>query len=157
MLEDKVVDLLIKNNLHISFAESCTGGLACGELVNVSNASKVLDMSFVTYANEAKVELLGVSEETIKDYGVVSEEVAREMALGVATRADSNVGVGITGIAGPTGETKTKPIGMVCFGISINGKVNTYTKYFGNQGRNIVRALAVDFVFEKLSDLLENL
>ncbi len=157
MLEDRLVELLIKNKMHISFAESCTAGLAVGTLVNVANASKVLDMSFITYANEAKVDLLGVNEATINKHGVVSEDVAGEMALGVAKKAKANVGVGISGIAGPTGATATKPIGMVCFGIAINGKLHTYTEYFGNQGRNVVRALAVDYIFESLISLLENL
>ncbi|MGN1202869.1 MAG: CinA family protein, partial [Eubacterium sp.] len=74
-LEEQVVDKLIEKNYKISFAESCTGGLCCGTIVNVTNASKVLDMSFVTYANEAKIELLGVKADTILSHGVVSEEV----------------------------------------------------------------------------------
>ena len=78
-IEEQVVNKLIDRGFHISFAESCTGGLCCGTLVNVSNASKVLDMSFVTYANEAKVELINVNPETIESYGVVSEQVAGEM------------------------------------------------------------------------------
>ena len=154
-LEEQLVDLLIEKNYHISFAESCTGGLCCGTLVNVSNASKVLDMSFVTYANEAKTELLGVSEETINSFGVVSEEVAGEMAQGVAKRAKSEIGVGITGVAGPTGGTAKKPVGMVCFGFCINGKTKTFTKLFGEIGRNEVRSASVNFVFQTLMDLLK--
>ena len=153
----KVVDTLIEKNYHISFAESCTGGLACGALVGVADASRVLDVSFVTYANEAKTEYLFVDEKTINDFGVVSEEVACEMAEGVAKRADCQVGVGITGVAGPTGGTKDKPVGMVCFGISINGIVKTYTKQFGAIGRNEVRTSSVDFVFETLYELLSAL
>ena len=152
----EVVDLLIEKGYHISFAESCTGGLACGTLVGVSDASKVLDVSFVTYANEAKVEYLSVDEKTIDNYGVVSEEVAYEMATGVAKAAGSQVGVGISGVAGPTGGTKDKPVGMVCFGFSINGNVTTYTKQFGDIGRNKVRTKSVDFVFETLYELLSD-
>lgn len=107
-IEEQVVNKLIDRGFRISFAESCTGGLCCGTLVNVSNASKVLDMSFVTYANEAKVELINVSPETIKNYGVVSEQVAGEMCIGVAEKAHSDVGVGVTGVAGPTGGTAKK-------------------------------------------------
>ena len=154
-LEEQLVDLLIEKNYHISFAESCTGGLCAATLVNVANASKVLNMSFVTYANEAKTALLGVSEETIKAYGVVSEEVAKEMARGVAAKAKSEIGVGITGIAGPTGGTAKKPVGMVCFGFSINGETKTFTKLFGNIGRNNVRNSSVEFVFQTLIDLLK--
>lgn len=154
-IEEQVVNKLIDRDFHISFAESCTGGLCCGTLVNVSNASKVLDMSFVTYANEAKVELINVTHETIENYGVVSEQVAGEMCKGVAEKAHSEVGVGITGVAGPTGGTAKKPVGMVCFGFYVLGNVTTRTMQFGNIGRNEVRAKSVDFVFNTLAELLE--
>lgn len=153
-LEEQVVDKLIEKGYHIAFAESCTGGLCCGTLVNVTNASKVLDMSFVTYANEAKIKLLGVNADTILTNGVVSEEVAFEMAKGVAEEADCEVGVGVTGVAGPGGGTAKKPVGMVCFGFSINGEVKTYTKQFGEIGRNQVRKSSVEFVLETLLNLL---
>lgn len=154
-IEEQVVNKLIDRGFRISFAESCTGGLCCGTLVNVSNASKVLDMSFVTYANEAKVELINVNPETIESYGVVSEQVAGEMCKGVAEKAHSEVGVGITGVAGPTGGTVKKPVGMVCFGFYVLGNVTTRTMQFGNLGRNEVRAKSVDFVFNTLAELLE--
>lgn len=154
-IEEQVVNKLIEKNYRISFAESCTGGLCCGTLVNVSNASKVLDMSFVTYANEAKVELINVNPDTIEKYGVVSEEVAGEMCKGVAEKAHSEVGVGVTGVAGPTGGTDKKPVGMVCFGFYINGEVTTRTVQFGKLGRNNVRDCSVKFVFNTLNDLLE--
>ena len=148
-IEDAVVDLIIEKGWHISFAESCTGGLAAGRLVNVPNASRVLDVSFVTYANEAKIKYLGVSPETIDRCGVVSEEVAHEMAEGVAKVGGAEIGVGITGIAGPGGATATKPVGMVCFGFYIDGVCHTYTK-------NSVRAMSVEFVYETLLELLQN-
>lgn len=154
-LEEKVVDKLLELGYHISFAESCTGGLCCGTLVNVTNASKVLDVSFTTYANEAKIEFLGVKADTILTNGVVSEEVAYEMALGVAKAAKSEVGVGVTGVAGPGGGTAKKPIGMVCFGFSINGVVKTYTQQFGEIGRNQVRKSSVEFVYQTLLELLK--
>ena len=154
-IEEQVVNKLIDRGFHISFAESCTGGLCCGTLVNVSNASKVLDMSFVTYTNEAKVELINVNPETIENYGVVSEQVAGEMCKGVAEKAHSEVGVGITGVAGPTGGTAKKPVGMVCFGFYVLGNVTTRTMQFGNIGRNEVRTKSVDFVFNTLAELLE--
>ena len=147
MKNQEVVDLLIKKNYKISAAESCTGGLFAAKIVEISDASKVLDMSFVTYANKAKVKLVDVKEETIKEFGVVSEEVAIQMAKGVQKVSGSNVGVGISGIAGPTGDTATKPIGMVCFGIVINDKSLSFTKYFGNLGRNVVREYAVGVLF----------
>ena len=154
-LEEELVDLLIEKNYHISFAESCTGGLCAATLVNVANASEVFDMSFVTYANEAKINLLGVSEETIKKHGVVSEEVAREMAQGVAKKAKSEIGVGVSGIAGPSGGTAEKPVGMVCFGFCINGKTITAKKQFGEIGRNEVRNSSVRFVYQTLINLIK--
>ena len=153
-IEYKVVEKLIEKNFHITFAESCTAGFAAARLVNVPDASKVLDVSFVTYANEAKVKYVNVKEETIESHGVVSEEVAGEMAAGAAKAMNAEVGVGISGIAGPTGGTEEKPVGMVCFGFYIDGKVSTYTMQFGNIGRNEVRKASVDFCYEKLMDLL---
>lgn len=153
-LEEQLVEKLIEKGYRIAFAESCTGGLCCGNLVNVTNASKVLDMSFITYANEAKIKLLCVKADTILSHGVVSEEVAYEMALGAANAAESEVGVGVTGVAGPGGGTEKKPVGMVCFGFCINGEVVTFTEKFGEIGRNQVRKSSVEFVFKKLLELL---
>lgn len=153
-IQTRVVNALIEQGYHISLAESCTGGLTAAAIVSVADASRVLDISFVTYANEAKMRYLGVCRETIEKYGVVSEQVAYEMAKGVAKEAGSEVGIGITGIAGPGGGTATKPVGMVCFGISLNGTVKTYTKQFGAIGRNEVRNASVDFVLNALYELL---
>lgn len=153
-IEYKVVEKLIEKKFHITFAESCTAGLAAARLVNVPDASKVLDVSFVTYANEAKVKYVNVKKESIESYGVVSEEVAGEMAAGAAKAMAAEVGVGISGIAGPTGGSEEKPVGMVCFGFYVDGKVETYTMQFGNIGRNEVRKASVDFCYEKLMDLL---
>ena len=155
-IEEKVVDLLIEKGYHISFAESCTAGLCSATLVNVPNASYVLDVSFTTYANSAKIKYLGVKSETIEAVGVVSEEVAREMAEGVARETGSEIGVGVTGIAGPGGGTDRKPVGMVCFGFYLNGKALSFTKRFGDLGRQQVRQSSVDFVFNTLYDLLNN-
>lgn len=153
-IQTKVVNALIDQGYHISLAESCTGGLTSAAIVSVADASKVLDVSFVTYANEAKMRYLGVKRETIDKYGVVSEPVACEMAAGVAKEAGSEVGIGITGVAGPGGGTVAKPVGMVCFGISLNGMVKTYTKQFGAIGRNEVRNASVEFVLSALYELL---
>lgn len=153
-MPEQVVEQLIARGWHISFAESCTGGLVAASLVSVPDASRVLDVSFVTYANEAKIEYLDVDADTITQHGVVSEQVAYQMAAGVAKRAHSEVGVGITGIAGPTGDTPDKPIGMVCFGFYINGRTFTSTQYFGNIGRNEVRLASTDYVYAQLQCLL---
>ncbi len=152
--ERAVVSLLKERGWHISFAESCTGGKAASRLVSVPDASHVLNVSYVTYANSAKVSLLGVSEHTIAAHGVVSEEVAAEMARGAAIAAGAEVGVATSGIAGPGGATETKPVGMVCFGFYVNGKTHTYTCQFGALGRNNVRDASVDFVYDTLLSLL---
>ncbi|MBP3617881.1 MAG: CinA family protein [Lachnospiraceae bacterium] len=153
--EEKVVALLQEKGYHISFAESCTGGLCSARLVSVASASAVFDAGVVTYANEAKIKYLGVKQETIESYGVVSEPVAGQMAEGVAKAQNAEVGVGVSGIAGPSGGTATKPVGMVCFGFYVNGEVITVTKQFGNLGRNVVRETATEFVFETLVELLQ--
>lgn len=156
MKNEQLVQILIDHNFTISCAESCTGGLLASSIVAVPAASQVFQMSFVTYANEAKVELVNVSNSTILTYGVVSEEVAREMAKGCALKAKANIGVGISGIAGPTGATKTKPIGMVCFGFYINGEIFSSTMQFGNIGRTEVREASVNYVIDQLLSYLKS-
>ena len=117
-IAERVVNALIKHGLHISFAESCTGGLAAARIVDVPNASYVLDASFVTYANQAKVKFVNVAEESIAEHGVVSECVALSMAKGAAAAANAEIGVGISGIAGPSGGSPEKPVGTVFVGVS---------------------------------------
>lgn len=153
-LEETLVALLIQKGYHIAFAESCTGGMVCARIVNVPNASKVLNSSFITYSNDAKINVLDVNPVTLEKHGAVSEEVAREMASGAARAADSGIGAGITGIAGPSGGSADKPVGMVCFGIHMNGSIYSYTEYFHGKNRNDVRQASVEFVLKKLLELL---
>ena len=154
MKNNELVALLIDKKIKISCAESCTGGMLASKIVEVADASKVLDVSFVTYADCAKVDLLGVNQTTIDKYGVVSEEVAKEMAIGVAQVAKSDVGLSVTGLAGPTGGTFEKPVGMVCFGIYVNKEIYAYTCQFGNIGRTNVREASVEFIINKLIEIL---
>ena len=156
-LEEQLVNKLIETNRHISCAESCTGGLVASRIVNVANASRVFDASFVTYANEAKMKYLGVSPETIETYGVVSEEVVSEMAAGVAKETGAEVGIAVSGIAGPGGGTEKKPVGMVCFGFCVNGKITTKTCQFGNPGRNEVRTLSTEYALKTALELISML
>lgn len=153
-MENEVVLKLIKKKYHISFAESCTAGLCSARLVDVADASKVLGVSFVTYSNEAKMKYLNVKKEDIDLYNVVSIEVAKAMAIGASKEAKTEVGVGVTGVAGPTGGSDLIPIGTVCFGFYINGDIYTDTVHFGNIGRNNVRKEACDYVFKRLNELL---
>lgn len=154
---DNLVKILIENNLTITTAESCTGGLISSKIVDVPNASKVFNMGFVTYSNESKEMLLGVSHETILKYGVVSEEVAKEMVIGACNKSGADVGIAVSGIAGPSGATLNKPVGMVCFGFKVLNNVYTKTMYFGNRGRNIVRNDTVEYAIKYLVNLLEDL
>ena len=151
---EKTEEILKNKGYHISFAESCTGGMAASSLVDVAGSSAVLDVSFVTYANEAKISYLGVDPETINSFGVVSEQVTAQMCEGVALRAGAQVGVGISGIAGPGGGTEKKPVGTVCFGFYVDGVIETFTEHFGDIGRSNVRKKATDFVFAKLVEKL---
>lgn len=153
-LQDKLVARLAEKGYRITFAESCTGGLCAGRLVDVANASAVFDGSVVTYANHIKTQLVGVDEETIAAYGVVSEPVALKMAKGAAKVFDAQVAVGVSGIAGPSGGSDKKPVGTVCFGFTVDGNETAFTKQFGDIGRNNVRNAAVDTVYTTLLEML---
>ena len=149
---EELVDLLRKKNYTISMAESCTGGLLAACIVSVADASKVFNQSFVTYTKEAKMKYAHVSKETIEKYSVVSEEVALEMAKGVQKESNSNVGIGITGYAGPTGDN----VGLVCFGLVINDLEYVYEMWF-NGTRNEIRAEAVEFIVRKTIEKLKEI
>lgn len=147
-LEDAVVKMLIEHNLTVTTAESCTGGMLSARLVNVAGVSEVFKEAFVTYSNEAKNNRLGVQASTLETYGAVSENTAREMAKGVAIATKADVGIGITGIAGPDGGTKEKPVGLVYVGCYINGSVTVKEYHFkGNRSKvreqTVVKALTL--------------
>ena len=148
--QEKLVKILIDKGFTISFAESCTGGKMAGAIVDVADASKVLNASFVTYSNEAKMKYVNVSGDTLEKFGAVSEQTAKEMAEGVAEANSADIGVGITGIAGPGGGTDEKPVGTVCFGYCIQGNTKTETIHFGALGRNVVREKSVNHVLDML-------
>ncbi len=154
---EKLVNLLIEKKLHITTAESCTGGMGASRIVDVANASKVFNVAYVTYANEAKEKYLNVDSKTIEKYGVVSEEVTKQMALGALKEANADISIVTSGIAGPTGGTEYKPVGMVCFGVGIKDNVYTSTKYFGNIGRNKVRSMATEYIIDFAINLIEKM
>lgn len=155
MNANKVVEKLIEKRMTISFAESCTGGLLAATFVDVLNASKVFNESFVTYSDESKIIRLGVNKDTIEKHTVYSQEVADEMAILVAKIAQSNIGVGISGIAGPSGGDENNPVGTVYISILINKNLYSFKQYFKNQTRNEVRNSTVEFVINKLEELLK--
>lgn len=137
-IEDEVAKLLVKNNLTISVAESCTGGMVSSSLINYPGISSVFMEGCVTYSNEAKMKSLNVREETLNSVGAVSEQCAREMAEGVAERQNTNIGLSTTGIAGPEGGSEEKPVGLVYMGIKINNKT-IVKKYIFNGDRQQIR------------------
>lgn len=112
-LEEQIVALMREKNLTLAAAESCTGGMLSSRMIDVAGVSDVYKAGFVTYANEAKQKLIGVKEETLIKYGAVSEQTAREMVAGALRAAEADMAVAITGIAGPGGGTKEKPVGLV--------------------------------------------
>lgn len=151
-LEEQVVQKLIEKKWKITTAESCTGGLLAGRILNVSGASSVYEEGHITYSNAAKEKILGVSHNTLEKYGAVSTETAKEMAVGAAKTANADVALSTTGIAGPTGGTKDKPVGLIYIACSVLGKV--YVKELCLKGtREENRAKTVE---EALKLFLEN-
>lgn len=141
-LEEEVVRLLAKHELTLVTAESCTGGLLGGRLVNVPGVSDVYRAGFITYSNKAKRKYLDVSKNTLKKYGAVSKETAKEMAKGGVFQTDADICVAITGLAGPSGATNEKPVGLVYIACYIGDKVHVKEYHFkGN--RNKIREQAV--------------
>ncbi|MHA7886493.1 CinA family protein [Roseicyclus sp.] len=142
MTAAEVLDALRRRGWRLATAESCTGGMIAAALTEVPGASDVVDRGFVTYSNAAKTEMLGVRPATLQAHGAVSEPVAAEMAHGALARAQAEIAVSVTGIAGPGGSDH-KPEGRVCFGLAHGGRVLTETREFGAIGRAEVRAAAL--------------
>ena len=141
-LEEEVVELLARKHLTVTTAESCTGGLIAGTLINAAGASDVLNEGYVTYSNEAKERLVHVSHETLERYGAVSEQTAREMAEGAARAAGADAALSATGIAGPGGGTGEKPVGLVYIGCFLNGRtVVKECRFHGTRMENRLRTV----------------
>lgn len=154
-LEEVVANLLIDNNTTIATAESCTAGLLSAKLTDVSGSSKYFNGGVVCYSNELKSDLVGVKQQTLDRYGAVSEETAHELAINIAKKLNSDIGVSITGIAGPDGGTEKKPVGLVFVGISY--KNNVYIKKYNlTPNRNINRELTVTLCLNEIRKILEN-
>lgn len=140
-----LLDAYREKGLKIATAESCTGGLVAALLTEISGSSAVVERGFVTYSNEAKTELIGVPADMIASHGAVSEPVARAMAEGALAHSRADVAVGITGVAGPTGGTATKPVGLVHFGLTRKGAATVHLeRRYGDLGRENVRRRAVE-------------
>lgn len=155
-MEEKLVSLLLEKGLTVTTAESCTGGLIASRIVNVSGASEIFHAGFVTYANSAKEAYAGVLSETLQTYGAVSSQVALEMARGVAKTAGADVGISVTGIAGPGGGSTEKPVGLVYIGCYVCGKTD-YKEFHFTGDRLTIRQKSAKEAINFAMEMLENL
>ncbi len=153
---EQCLALLLKNQKTIAFAESCTGGLLAKMLTDLPGASAAFECGVVSYSGRIKHKLLGVSEETLRRFGEVSPQTASEMAEGIVAASGADIGVSITGIAGPTGATETKRVGLIYIGVSFLGhtSVDRLELYDGRFDRAARREAAAAFALKKVSALL---
>ena len=146
-----LVKILIKKKLKIAFAESCTGGLLASSITSISGASKIFNLGLITYSNQAKIKFLKVNKNIIKKYGAVSHECCLAMVNNLSKISKANINVSITGIAGPKGGTKQKPIGLVFIGIKKSNKTDIYKCLFKGKKRSSIQKAtvkkALDLVF----------
>jgi len=140
-------------SLKLATAESCTGGWVAMALTAIPGSSEWFERGYVTYSNDAKREDLGVAEQTLRRHGAVSEQVAREMAAGALKRARAQVALAVTGVAGPTGGTADKPVGLVCFAWAHGSKITSETRRFDGD-RESVRRQSVLHALERATELL---
>ena len=143
-LSQKIVNLLRKKKFKISFAESCTGGLLSSSVTSISGSSKVFTLGFVTYSNLSKINTLKVPKNTIRKYGAVSYETCLSMVKNLNKISKTNISVSITGVAGPNGGTKQKPVGLVYIGIKKNKKTLIKKYLFKNKKRIAIQRSAVN-------------
>ena len=151
-LAKKVVQKLIKKKLKVSFVESCTGGLLSSSITLISGSSKVFNLGLITYSNKAKTDVLKVPQSIINRYGAVSKECCLVMVKNLSKISKAKISVSITGIAGPNGGTKLKPIGLVYIGIKKGNKISIKEKKFKSKKRNTIQALTTK---EALKNILQ--
>ena len=143
-LAKKIIKKLIKKKLKISIAESCTGGLLSSAITSVDGSSKVFNISLVVYSNQSKIKVLKVPKKIISEYGSVSEQVCRAMVKNIYKIGKSNISISITGIAGPSGGTTKKPVGLVFIGIKKGTKISSKKYLFKNKGRSYIQKITVN-------------
>ena len=143
MKAKKIINLLRRKKLKIAFAESCTGGMLSSTITSISGASKVFKLGLITYSNQSKNTILKVPEKIIKKFGAVSTQCCLAMVNNLKKISKSDIAVSITGIAGPKGGTRSKPVGLVFIGIKKANKVNIYKCFFKNKGRTYVQKATV--------------
>ena len=143
LLAQQIVNKLIKKKLTISVAESCTGGMLSSALTSVSGSSKIFNLGFVVYSNKSKISILKISKNIIKKYGTVSERVCLYMVKNLNKISKTKISVSITGIAGPSGGTKKKPVGLVYVGIKKGNRTEVAKYLFKDKGRSYIQKAAV--------------
>ena len=156
MVVTELINKARERNIKFACAESCTGGLVGAELTEIPGSSDVFNGSAVTYSNEAKQDILGVSKETLKNFGAVSEQCAAEMANGALRIYRADLAISITGIAGPDGGSESKPVGTVCFGVATHDKTFTFTQHFSGTRREI-REASVQTAISKIESFLQSI
>ncbi len=144
LLSRNIIKKLRKKKIKISFAESCTGGLLSSAITSVSGSSKVFNLGLVTYSNQSKIKVLKVSKKIIRKYGAASEQVCKAMAKNVSKIGKTNMSVSVTGIAGPNGGTRKKPVGLVYVGIKKDNKISVKKYLFKNKGRSYIQKATVN-------------
>ena len=150
----KIVKLLTKKKLTVSFAESCTGGLLASSITSISGSSKVFNMGLVTYSNNAKVKLLKVPKKTITKYGAVSYETCLSMVKNLSKISRSNISISITGVAGPNGGTKEKPVGLVYIGLKKGSKTIIKKNFFKSKNRISIQKATVNQALKMILNIL---
>ena len=150
----KIVKLLTSKGLTVSFAESCTGGLLSSSITSISGSSKVFNMGLVTYSNNAKVKLLKVPKKTINKYGAVSYETCLSMVKNLSKISKSNISISITGVAGPNGGTKEKPIGLVYIGLKKGSKIIIKKNLFKSKKRISIQKTTVKQALKMILNIL---
>ena len=138
-----LIRLLIKKKLNISFVESCTGGLLASSITSISGASKIFNLGLVTYSNQAKIKILKVNKNIIKKYGAVSPECCYAMVNNLSKISKANINISITGIAGPNGGTKQKPVGLVYIGVKKGNKIKINKSLFKSKNRSSIQKATV--------------
>ena len=152
-LANKLVNKLIQKKLKISFAESCTGGMLSSSITSVNCSSKIFNLALITYSNEAKIDILKVPKKIINKYGSVSNECCLSMVKNLSKISKANISVSITGIAGPNGGTKLKPVGLVYIGIKKGNKISVQKNLFKNKNRILIQKATTLKVLKTLLSL----
>ena len=150
----KLVKLLTKKKLTVSFAESCTGGLLASSITSISGSSKVFNMGLVTYSNNAKIKLLKIPKKTISKYGAVSYETCLSMVKNLSKISESNISISITGVAGPNGGTKEKPVGLVYIGLKKGSKIIIKKNLFKSKKRISIQKATVNQSLKMILNIL---